>query len=127
MLTDEKGGMATITIPNVIQSNGVITGCQRRLDAELIHSLSLVCYRKGVPERTPFLRSTILDCQPSLRCGMPHDDGRIRMEATVVVGSFEQVAHPREVGYKFDRYLDLIFLQYWLTPSAGDAQPRNPA
>ncbi len=24
MLTDEKGGMATITIPNVIQSNGVI-------------------------------------------------------------------------------------------------------
>jgi len=24
MLTDEKGGMATITIPNVYQSNGVI-------------------------------------------------------------------------------------------------------
>jgi uncharacterized surface protein with fasciclin (FAS1) repeats len=24
MLTDEKGGMSTVTIPNVIQSNGVI-------------------------------------------------------------------------------------------------------
>jgi L-amino acid N-acyltransferase YncA len=30
---------------------------------------------------------------------------------------FERVAHFREVGYKFDRFLDLIFLQYWLTPS----------
>jgi phosphinothricin acetyltransferase len=28
---------------------------------------------------------------------------------------FEQVAHFREVGYKFGRYLDLVFLQYWLT------------
>jgi L-amino acid N-acyltransferase YncA len=27
---------------------------------------------------------------------------------------FERVAHFREVGYKFDRFLDLIFLQYWL-------------
>jgi L-amino acid N-acyltransferase YncA len=31
---------------------------------------------------------------------------------------FERVAHFREVGYKFDRFLDLIFLQYWLTPPA---------
>lgn len=30
-------------------------------------------------------------------------------------GGFEQVAHLREVGYKFGRYIDLIFLQYWLT------------
>ncbi|MGH9342754.1 MAG: GNAT family N-acetyltransferase [Terriglobia bacterium] len=29
---------------------------------------------------------------------------------------FDRVAHLREVGYKFDRFLDLIFLQYWLTP-----------
>ena len=43
------------------------------------------------------------------------------------VGSFEQLAHLREVGEKFYRYLDLIFLQYGLTPSAGDAQPRNSA
>ncbi len=28
---------------------------------------------------------------------------------------FERVAHFREIGYKFGRYLDLIFLQYWLT------------
>ena len=28
---------------------------------------------------------------------------------------FERVGHFREVGYKFDRFLDLIFLQYWLT------------
>jgi L-amino acid N-acyltransferase len=33
---------------------------------------------------------------------------------------FERVAHFREVGYKFDRFLDLIFLQYWLTPSVKD-------
>jgi len=29
---------------------------------------------------------------------------------------FEQVGHLRQVGYKFGRYLDLVFLQYWLTP-----------
>ncbi len=28
---------------------------------------------------------------------------------------FQQVAHFREVGFKFDRFLDLIFLQYWLS------------
>jgi L-amino acid N-acyltransferase len=27
---------------------------------------------------------------------------------------FERVGHLREVGYKFDRFLDLIFLQYWI-------------
>ncbi len=31
---------------------------------------------------------------------------------------FEHVGHLREVGYKFDRFLDLIFLQYWITPPA---------
>jgi L-amino acid N-acyltransferase YncA len=40
---------------------------------------------------------------------------------------FVPVAHLREVGYKFDRYLDLIFLQYFLTPPAGPMQPRIPA
>jgi phosphinothricin acetyltransferase len=30
---------------------------------------------------------------------------------------FERVAHFREVGHKFGRFLDLIFLQYWLAPS----------
>jgi phosphinothricin acetyltransferase len=39
---------------------------------------------------------------------------------------FVQVAHLREVGYKFDRYLDLIFLQYFLTPPAEPTQPQNP-
>lgn len=29
---------------------------------------------------------------------------------------FEQVAHLREIGYQFGRFLDLVFLQYWLTP-----------
>jgi phosphinothricin acetyltransferase len=29
---------------------------------------------------------------------------------------FERVAHLREVGFKFDRYLDLVLLQYWLSP-----------
>ena len=29
---------------------------------------------------------------------------------------FERVAHLREVGFKFNRFLDLTFLEYWLTP-----------
>jgi L-amino acid N-acyltransferase YncA len=29
---------------------------------------------------------------------------------------FERVAYLPEVGYKFDRFLDLILLQYWITP-----------
>jgi phosphinothricin acetyltransferase len=29
---------------------------------------------------------------------------------------FERAGKLREVGYKFDRFLDLIFLQYWITP-----------
>jgi phosphinothricin acetyltransferase len=29
---------------------------------------------------------------------------------------FERAGHLREVGYKFDRYLSLVFLQYWLSP-----------
>jgi L-amino acid N-acyltransferase YncA len=29
---------------------------------------------------------------------------------------FERAGHLREVGYKFDRFRDLVFLQYWITP-----------
>jgi L-amino acid N-acyltransferase len=29
---------------------------------------------------------------------------------------FERAGTLREVGYKFDRYLDLVFLEYWITP-----------
>ncbi len=32
---------------------------------------------------------------------------------------FERVGHLREVGYKFGRFLDLIFLQYLLEPPVG--------
>ncbi len=32
---------------------------------------------------------------------------------------FEQVGHLREVGYKFDKFLDLVFLQYMLEPPAS--------
>lgn len=31
---------------------------------------------------------------------------------------FERVGHLREVGYKFDRFLDLVFLEYWITGPA---------
>jgi phosphinothricin acetyltransferase len=33
---------------------------------------------------------------------------------------FQRAGCLREVGYKFDRFLNLIFLQYWITPPAGD-------
>lgn len=29
---------------------------------------------------------------------------------------FERAGQLREVGYKFHRFLDLVFLQYWITP-----------
>jgi phosphinothricin acetyltransferase len=32
---------------------------------------------------------------------------------------FERVGYLPEVGYKFDRYLNLVLLQYWLTPRAS--------
>lgn len=34
---------------------------------------------------------------------------------------FERAGQLREVGYKFDRFLDLVFLQYWITPPARPA------
>lgn len=37
---------------------------------------------------------------------------------------FERAAHLREVGYKFDRFLDLVFLQYWITPPSRPAGER---
>jgi L-amino acid N-acyltransferase len=43
---------------------------------------------------------------------------------------FERVAHFREIGHKFGHYLDLIFLQYWITPPArtgADHYPTNDA
>jgi phosphinothricin acetyltransferase len=33
---------------------------------------------------------------------------------------FERVAHLREIGFKFDRFLDLVFLQYWITPQVRE-------
>jgi len=32
---------------------------------------------------------------------------------------FERAGHLREVGYKFDLFLDLVLLQYWITPRVG--------
>jgi L-amino acid N-acyltransferase YncA len=32
---------------------------------------------------------------------------------------FERVAHLKEVGFKFDRFLSLVLLQYWITPPAN--------
>jgi phosphinothricin acetyltransferase len=32
---------------------------------------------------------------------------------------FQRVGCLREVGYKFDRYLSLVLLQYWITPPAN--------
>jgi L-amino acid N-acyltransferase YncA len=35
---------------------------------------------------------------------------------------FERRAYLREVGYKFDRFLDLVLLQYWITPPSPTAR-----
>ena len=37
---------------------------------------------------------------------------------------FERAGHLREVGFKFDRFLDLVFLQYWISPPARPAGER---
>ena len=36
---------------------------------------------------------------------------------------FRQMGQLHEVGYKFGRYLDLVFLQYWLTPQGEQPSP----
>jgi L-amino acid N-acyltransferase len=33
---------------------------------------------------------------------------------------FERAGCLREVGFKFDRYLDLVFMQFWITPPARE-------
>jgi phosphinothricin acetyltransferase len=38
---------------------------------------------------------------------------------------FQRLGCLREVGYKFDRYLSLIFLQYWITPPASKGNIRE--
>lgn len=35
---------------------------------------------------------------------------------------FERAAHLREVGFKFNRFLSLVFLQYWITPPAKNKE-----
>jgi L-amino acid N-acyltransferase YncA len=40
---------------------------------------------------------------------------------------FEQVGHLREVGFKFDRFLDLIFLHYWITAPARQTESALPS
>lgn len=35
--------------------------------------------------------------------------------------AFQRVAYLPEVGYKFDRFLNLVLLQYWLTPRVNPA------
>ena len=38
---------------------------------------------------------------------------------------FERAALLRQVGYKFDRFLDLILLQYWITAPCQSVTPAN--
>ncbi len=35
---------------------------------------------------------------------------------------FQKVGHLHEVGFKFNRYLDLVFMQYWITPPTRAAK-----
>lgn len=44
------------------------------------------------------------------------DSGNIASLRFLERFGFERVGYLREVGYKFDRFLDLVFLQYWITP-----------
>ena len=47
------------------------------------------------------------------------DSGNIASLRFLERFGFEHVGHLREVGYKFDRFLDLVLLQYWITPRVG--------
>lgn len=38
---------------------------------------------------------------------------------------FERAGHLREVGYKFERFLDLVFLQYWISPPTRPPENRD--
>jgi L-amino acid N-acyltransferase YncA len=44
------------------------------------------------------------------------NEGSIRFHERL---GFERVGHLREVGYKFDRWLDLVFLQRWIAPAVN--------
>ncbi len=39
---------------------------------------------------------------------------------------FQKVGHLHEVGFKFDRFLDLVFMQYWITPPAKAGATKSP-
>jgi phosphinothricin acetyltransferase len=41
---------------------------------------------------------------------------------------FQRVGRLQEVGFKFNRFLNLVFLQYWITPpvSSGKVPPEQP-
>jgi phosphinothricin acetyltransferase len=40
---------------------------------------------------------------------------------------FERAGCLREVGFKFDRFLDLVFLEYWLNPRDAKIGDSNPS
>lgn len=40
---------------------------------------------------------------------------------------FERTGLLREVGFKFGHFLDLVFLQYWITPPSETEKDRHPA
>jgi L-amino acid N-acyltransferase len=47
------------------------------------------------------------------------DSGNIASLRFLERFGFEHVGHLREVGYKFNRFLDPVLLQYWITPRVG--------
>jgi len=74
------------------------------------------CRGQGVGKelmKALFPRATALGKHVMIAAVDAANHGSIRFHERL---GFEKTGHLREVGHKFDRWLDLVFLQRWVTP-----------
>jgi L-amino acid N-acyltransferase YncA len=74
------------------------------------------CRGQGVGKqlvKALFPRATALDKHVMIAGVDAANDASIRFHERL---GFEKTGHLREVGHKFDRWLDLVFLQRWIAP-----------
>lgn len=74
------------------------------------------CRGQGVGKelvKALFPRATALNKHVMIAGVDAANSGSIRFHEQL---GFERVGHLREIGHKFDRWLDLVFLQRWIAP-----------